>query len=67
MALTSSKFEESWKGHSEEKEEIEGFMYYRSGKVSHSVLPFELELRVMNVLAKRIREVIEIEKPDILN
>lgn len=67
MVLTSPKHEESWKGHWRKKETIDGFRYYRTGAMSCGAFPFDAELHLMAVLAKRIREIVEIEKPDLLH
>jgi len=67
VALTSPKHEESWKGSCQWREEISGCKYYRTGAVSHNTFPFEAEIRLMILLARRIQEVIELEKPDILH
>jgi PEP-CTERM/exosortase A-associated glycosyltransferase len=67
VILTSPKHEESWKGHWEKEEEIGGFCYYRSGRLLNCTFPLEAELRLMAKLARRIREVVEREKPDMLH
>lgn len=67
VILTSPKHEESWKGPCERLEEIDGFRYYRTGAVSPSAFPFKNELKLMISLGRRIREVIEMEKPDLLH
>ena len=67
MALTSPKHEESWKGSWYSQEEISGCKYYRTGAVVHNTFPFEAEIRLMISLARRIQEVVEFEKPDILH
>jgi PEP-CTERM/exosortase A-associated glycosyltransferase len=67
VALTSPKHEESWKGSWYSQEEISGCKYYRTGAVVRNTFPFESEIRLMISLARRIREVIEFEKPDILH
>lgn len=67
MILTSPKHEESWKGPSEEREEIGGFRYYRTGALPHNDSFLRAELRLMTSLGRRMREVIEIEKPDLIH
>jgi PEP-CTERM/exosortase A-associated glycosyltransferase len=67
IALTSSKHEASWKGSSQQEEEIGGFRYYRTGALRRGSLPFEMELRLMRRLTRRIEEVANIEKPDLLH
>ena len=67
MALTSPKHEENWKVPCEREEDIGGVRYYRTGAISNSSLPFNKEIRLMLALSKRIQEIIELEKPDILH
>ena len=67
VIVTSSKHEESWKGPAVSVEEIGGFCYYRTGAVPASALPFASEVRLMKALGRRIREVTQIEKPDLLH
>jgi PEP-CTERM/exosortase A-associated glycosyltransferase len=66
IALTSPKHEASWKGRSPEKEEIDGFCYFRTGAYNNS-LPFVGELSLMKSLAKRIEVVAQLERPDLLH
>jgi PEP-CTERM/exosortase A-associated glycosyltransferase len=67
VALTSPKQEENWKYPCEREEEFKEVRYYRTGAISNSSLPFNKEIRLMLTLGRRIKEVIEIEKPDILH
>ena len=67
VVLTSPKHEESCKGPKQEQEEINGFTYYRTGASRPGGLPFLAERHLMNALARRIREVAAIEKPDLLH
>ncbi len=67
VIVTSPKHEQSWKGASPEKEIIGDFTYYRTGKTNEGKFPFESEMRLMMALAKRIQQVADIEKPDILH
>ena len=67
VALTSPEHVKSWKGYWEQEETIGGFRYYRTGAVSHRTFPFDAERRVIVALMKRIREVVEIERPDLLH
>ncbi len=67
MIVTSPKHEESWKGSWAQEEEIGGFHYYRTGAVSCNGIPFEMEIKLMAALGRRIQEVAEHEKPDILH
>ena len=67
VALTSPKHEASWKGPRQEKEDIGGVAYYRTGGLNPGVFPFESEIRLMMSLARRIEQVVKIEKPDVLH
>ena len=67
VILTSPKHEESWKGPAVSVEEIGGFRYYRTGAVPASALPFASEVRLMKALGRRIRQVAQIEKPDLVH
>jgi PEP-CTERM/exosortase A-associated glycosyltransferase len=65
--LTSPKHEQSWKGETAAKEEINGFTYYRTGATRSLPGPMTSELWLMHVLSRRILEVAEVEKPDIIH
>ncbi len=67
VIVTSPKHEQSWKGEWQPKENIGQFCYYRTGKTGSGRLPFASELKLMAALAKRIRQVAKIEKPDIIH
>ncbi len=67
VILTSPKHEASWKEPWTKEEVIDGFRYYRTGAVSANSWPLEGELRLMLTLARRIREVIQIERPALLH
>lgn len=68
VILTSPKHEQSWKGEWAEKEIINDFTYYRTGKVSaNGRLPVLPEIRLVRKLGQRLSDVIEREKPDILH
>lgn len=67
VILTSPKHEESLKKATPGKEEINGFTYYRTGPVAASSLPMASELKLMHALYKRLLQVINIEKPDIIH
>lgn len=67
VILTSPKHEESLKKPTPEVEEINGFTYYRTGPVTAFRLPMVSELTLMHVLYKRLCQVIDIEKPDIIH
>ncbi len=64
--VTSPKHEENWKGDWQPHETIGDFRYYRSGKVPKG-FPFFAERQMMKVVEKRILEVAEQEKPDIIH
>jgi PEP-CTERM/exosortase A-associated glycosyltransferase len=66
VVLTSPKHEENWKGDWHPLETIGDFRYYRSGKVKKG-LPFFTERQMMQAIEKRILEVAEQEKPDIIH
>lgn len=69
VILTSPKHEESWKGEQrQEKEEINGFTYYRSGRVPvKNFPPVVAELRLIEAMSKVLERVIDREKPDIIH
>lgn len=66
IAVTSPKHEQSWKASSELTEELDGFRFYRSGPIELRAAVVH-ELAVMNRLYRRIREVANLERPDILH
>jgi PEP-CTERM/exosortase A-associated glycosyltransferase len=65
VALTAPQQEKS--SFSKSQERIGGFQYYRAGAVPRGVGLFGTERRLMRVLMRRIREVVEVEKPDLLH
>ena len=67
VTLTSPKHEESWKGQWSKFETIGGYRYYRTGSISQYAVPLEAETRLMVALGRRIREIVDLEKPDILH
>jgi PEP-CTERM/exosortase A-associated glycosyltransferase len=67
VVLTSPKHEQSWKGHWQEKEEIDGFSYYRTGASRTSRLPGLGEFGLMRNLARRIRNIAALEKPNLIH
>ena len=67
VVLTSSRHEASWSGTSDNVEEIGGVRHYRTGALAQSTVPLAAELRLMIVLARRLREVIKREQPDVLH
>jgi PEP-CTERM/exosortase A-associated glycosyltransferase len=66
VAVTSPKHEKSWKGEWLPQESILGVRYYRTGPVDEGMTPVS-ELRLVNALAGKIREVARAEKPDLLH
>ena len=67
VVVTSPKHEADWKGDWAEKEEINGFTYYRSGAIRRLPGPLTTEAWLMHVLSRRILEVAKIEKPDVIH
>lgn len=67
VVVTSPKHEENWHGDWAEKEEINGFTYYRSGGSRKFPIPLASEIWLMHVLSRRILKVAQIEKPDIIH
>jgi PEP-CTERM/exosortase A-associated glycosyltransferase len=67
VALTSSKHEASWKGPSQQIEEIGGFRFYRTGRLPSGSVPLVSEFQLIRSLAKRIEKVASIEKPALLH
>src|SRR5580704_2146136 len=67
VAVTSPKREASAKEPSQESQEIAGVRYYRTPKATLASLPLVGEFQLMAALTRRIREVVEIEKPDLLH
>ena len=65
VALTAPQEEKSSFTKSEER--IGGFRYYRSGAVPRGAGLFGTERRLMRSLTRRLREVVELEKPDVLH
>ncbi len=66
IILTSPKHEESLKKETPFKETIEGFTYYRTGRVKYT-LPFISELTLMHWLYQRIIQAALEVKPDIIH
>jgi len=67
VALTSPKHAAVRKGYPQKDETIDGVRYYRTEAVISEAFPLEPEWRIMGSLARRIRQVIEGEKPDLLH
>jgi len=67
VVLTSPKHEADLKAEAPRREEINGFIYYRTGATRQLPGPITTELWLMHVLSRRILEVAKIEQPDILH
>ena len=67
IGLTSPKHELSWKGTSAQTEEINGFRFYRTGRLNPGPASIAAEFRLVGQLARRIEEVAKIEKPALLH
>jgi len=67
VAITSPKHEASSREPWRDTQEIAGVRYYRTREAAPVSLPLLNELRLMSALARRIRQVAEIEKPDLLH
>lgn len=67
VILTSPKHEESWKKNSPDCEEINGFRYYRTGRSNSMSIPGSGEINLIRKLEKRILQVCEHEKPDLIH
>jgi glycosyltransferase involved in cell wall biosynthesis len=68
VVLTFPQPSESDKGYSKQPQMIRGIKYYyRPLSVSRGLFPFLALRRRTGALAKRIREVVEVERPDLLH
>ncbi|MBW2186935.1 MAG: glycosyltransferase, partial [Deltaproteobacteria bacterium] len=67
VILTSPKHEENSCDECLEKEEINHFTYYRSGVARRNPVPLLSEVWLMAVLYRRLLQVVQLEKPDILH
>lgn len=67
VVLTSSKHEESYKKETQSSETINDIIYYRSGRTPILRIPVVPEITLMHRLYKRILDVAETEKPDIIH
>ncbi len=67
VALTGPVGKKYWKCLSGDQEVIDGVRYYRTGAVPRGVFPLEAELRLVFALSRRIVEVADVEKPDLLH
>jgi len=67
VAITSPKHQASSKEPWRDTLEIAGVRYYRTREAPALTFPLLNELRLMNALARRIRRVAEMEKPDLLH
>ncbi|WP_282756060.1 TIGR04063 family PEP-CTERM/XrtA system glycosyltransferase [Desulfuromonas thiophila] len=67
LVVTSPKHEASLQAAAPQREEINGFTYYRSGATRAFAVPFVGELRLMQVLAQRLLQVARAEQPALLH
>jgi PEP-CTERM/exosortase A-associated glycosyltransferase len=67
VVVTAPKHEQNWKGEWAPQEVIGDFTYYRTGRIEERAIPFLTEGQMMRALTKRIFEVAEVEKPDLLH
>lgn len=67
FAVTSPRHEESWRRPTEAVETVEGFRFYRSGPLPRSRVPIAGELRLIEVVKRRIEDAIRAERPDVLH
>lgn len=67
VVLTFPKPDESYKGFWKQPETVRGIRYYYRPLVSRGLFQFLSKLGRIGTLAKRIHEVIEVEKPDLLH
>jgi PEP-CTERM/exosortase A-associated glycosyltransferase len=67
VALTAPVRKKSWTSLSDSEDMIEGIRYYRTKALPPGVFPLDEELRLVRALTRRIREVVDVEKPDLLH
>ncbi len=67
VILTSPKHSEAGSGANNGKEIVDGISYYRTGAESSATDSIGSVARFTAVLARRIREIIELERPDLLH
>ena len=67
VVLSSSKHEEYWHGPWKDNEIIEGFRFYRTGGLPNKGYPIHAESRLMLALHRRILQITEAEKPDLIH
>lgn len=67
VALTSSRHAAAVKSQENEREHIQGVTYYRSTSSASGPMPLAAACRQMVALARRIRQVAEHERPDLLH
>lgn len=69
VAVTSSRHEASLNNKIalSDREQIEGFTFYRSGKLSWNAPPILREVWTMRLLHKRLRQVMDMERPKLLH
>ena len=67
IGLTTVKHEQAWSGPWTEKETIDGLCFYRSPLLGSSQGWLGTQYQLMKTLTRRLDEVIELEKPDLLH
>jgi PEP-CTERM/exosortase A-associated glycosyltransferase len=67
VGLTAPEHNTISKNRNAEEETVAGCLYYRTAALTNGTAPFFTQCRLITSLARRIREVAEIEKPDLLH
>lgn len=67
LGLTSPRHEKNWQGPVESVEEINGFPYYRTGRVQTKQNALQAEAQLMRALTRRLSEVALQERPHLLH
>ncbi len=67
IGLTSLKQEQTWTGPWVEKDMVDGLCFYRSPKLDAEHGWLGTQSQLIKTLARRLDEVIELEKPDVLH
>jgi len=67
IGLTSLKQEQTWSGPWVEKDDVDGLCFYRSPLLSAPQGWLGTQYQLIKTLARRLEDVIELEKPDILH
>lgn len=67
VGLTSPEHNKILKSSLQQDETVGEVRYYRTGAVPYGEFPFQTKRRLMTALTRRVREAVEIEKPDIVH